>query len=226
MLLCNLDVNDLLPPAAVSPAPVGALCLAGCDSLHQLSESLGHAVDAKDPQTANHSREVAHFSVLLAGQLGLPETTVNVIHIAGHLHDIGKIGIPDAILQKQGKLTEEEWLWVKKHPDIGAKILSPVRQFSVAGGVSDLVRHHHERFDGCGYPCGLKGEEIPLGARIIAVADSLSALMQNRPYRQGAAFEEALAEIQRCSGSQFDPQVVKALVLSRTELMAIRISTL
>jgi HD-GYP domain-containing protein (c-di-GMP phosphodiesterase class II) len=179
--------------------------------LHQLAESLGNAVDARDSDTFNHSWEVAEFSRMIAESLGLPEKQREAVHLAGHLHDIGKIGISDAILRKKGKLSSEEWTQMKRHPDIGDVILRPIKAFAARGGVADMVLFHHERFDGTGYPQGLKGYQIPLGARIIAAADTLSALLQNRPYRGGTSFEEALREIRSCAGTQFDPAIVGAL---------------
>ncbi len=184
---------------------------AGFALFHQLAESLGHAVDARDAYTSTHSDQVAEICRLLVMALGLPSRALNVIHLAGHLHDIGKIGIPDAILRKQGPLDEEESRLMRLHPEIGARILKPVQGFNEPGGVSEIVLHHHEKFDGSGYPNQLYGEAIPLGARIAAVADTYSALVQDRPYRPGRSHELALYEIYRHSGSQFDPQVVQAL---------------
>jgi len=181
------------------------------DQLHQFAESLGNAVDARDSDTFNHSWEVAELSRLIAEALGLAARQVEIIHLAGHLHDIGKIGIPDTVLKKPGALSSEEWTQMKRHPEIGAEIIRPIEAFASRGGVTEMVLYHHERYDGMGYPQGLKGIAIPLGARIIAVADTLSALLQNRPYRSGTTFEAALAEIRRCAGSQFDPRVVQAL---------------
>ena len=179
--------------------------------LHQFSESLGTAIDAKDPFTSLHSEEVAEISYAIALAMGLDSEKTNFIHIAGHLHDIGKIGVPDAVLKKPGALTQSEWKLIKRHPDTGADILRPVESL-LKNGVVDMVRHHHERFDGNGYPSGLKGCDIPLGARIIALADTLSAILQNRLYRSSRCFDQAVAEINRCSGSQFDPEVVKAFM--------------
>lgn len=193
-------------------------CSLGCPSLHQFAESLGKAVDARDPQLHNHSRDVAEVGRVLALGLGLSAEEAELVHIAGHLHDIGKIGIPDSVLKKQGPLSEEEWHWMKSHPEIGAEIVRPVPAFNVAGGIADIILDHHERFSGGGYPRGLVGEAIPLGARIVAVADTLSALLRNRPYRLGCSFDEALAEIRRCSGTQFDPMVVRTLEKRRKEV--------
>lgn len=194
-----------------------AVCVNDCLSLHQLSESLGNAVDARDCQTHNHSQHVAVVGHLLALSLGFTARQADVIHIAGHLHDIGKIGVPDAILKKQSPLSEEEWHLIRKHPEAGATIVRPVKAFTSLG-ISEMILHHHERFDGSGYPTGLSGNAIPLGARIIAVADTLSALIQDRPYREGCSFETAVEEIVRHAGSQFDPAVVKVFAANQHKI--------
>jgi len=178
--------------------------------LHEMAESLGRAIDARDPRTALHSEQVADISLILAQGMGLSGQECLTIHIAGHLHDIGKIGIPDAILLKQASLTASERLLMQQHPEIGAQIVAPVGLCATPGGIADIICHHHERYDGGGYPQGLAGDRIPLGSRIIAVADTYSALIQNRPYRPGTACEKALAEIRRCAGTQFDPVIVNA----------------
>ncbi len=177
--------------------------------LHQFAESLGNAIDAKDAHTSAHSDEVAQISHTLALTMGLSPQEADIIHVAGHLHDIGKIGVPDAVLSKQGPLDHKEWLAIRKHPEAGAAILRPVSSLQRLG-IVDMVLYHHERYDGKGYPAGLKGAQIPLGARIIALADSLSAMLQNRPYRCARSFESAVREIRHCSGTQFDPRVVDA----------------
>jgi HD-GYP domain-containing protein (c-di-GMP phosphodiesterase class II) len=175
--------------------------------VHQLAASLGKAIDAKDPHTMAHSEEVAEVSRFLAAAMGLPQQMVTCVHVAGHLHDIGKIGVPDAVLGKPGSLDAQEWECMKAHPAIGAEILLPLVCIAQTGIVA-MVQAHHERYDGCGYPLGLCGRAIPLGARIISVADSLSAMLQTRPYRPAMTFDAARQEIARCSGSQFDPDVV------------------
>lgn len=185
--------------------------------IHQLAGSLGKAIDAKDPYTLAHSEEVAIMAQALALRLGLDRQLADRVHVAGHLHDIGKIGVPDHILAKPGKLTAEEWERMKAHPAIGAAILEPLPSL-VETGVVAMVRAHHERFDGRGYPQGLVGNAIPLGARIIAVADSLSAMLQTRPYRPARRFDEAIREIGRCAGSQFDPVVAAVCADSRHSL--------
>ncbi|MFH1135292.1 MAG: HD domain-containing phosphohydrolase [Pseudomonadota bacterium] len=182
--------------------------------VHEMSESLGRAIDAKDPYTKNHSEEVAVAAQAVALAMGFSPQQADVIHIAGHLHDIGKIGVPDRVLAKTGPLTEEEWGLIKKHPGVGAAILAPVDAMARMR-VPELVLCHHERFDGNGYPGRLSGRDIPLGSRIIGLADSLSAMLRRRPYRDEIGFEEACREIERCSGSQFDPEVVEAFLTIR-----------
>ena len=186
-------------------------------AIHQFSESLGLAIDAKDPYTESHSLEVAIISHTLALGLGLDHQLADIIHIAGHLHDIGKIGVPDVILLKKGPLNRDEWQQIRRHPEIGAAILKPVRDIVVTG-IYSMVLHHHESFDGSGYPAGLRGTNIPLGARIITVADSLSAMLSHRPYRPPKKFNESIKEIMGCSGTQFDPNVVEALVAQKNNI--------
>ena len=179
-------------------------------TVHQFAESLCHIIDAKDHCTHRHSEEVAVMAQTIGLQMGLSARHADILHVAGHLHDIGKVGIQDSILKKRGPLTPSEFNIIKKHPVIGAEIMAPVTHFSGKNGIVRMIRHHHERFDGAGYPDGLSGREIPLGARIIAVADSLSAMLQERPYRSAMSYREALDEIKACTGTQFDPVVVEA----------------
>jgi HD-GYP domain-containing protein (c-di-GMP phosphodiesterase class II) len=193
-----------LPGTLESPARAAVTVL-----LHQLAASLGKAIDAKDPHTLAHSEEVAVVSQALALAMGLDSRLADNIHVAGHLHDIGKLGVPDAVLGKPDALDPWEWECMKAHPSRGADILAPLTCLTETG-ITAMVRAHHERYDGRGYPLGLTGRSIPLGARIIAVADSLSAMVQSRPYRPARTFEAAIAEIVRCRGSQFDPAVVDA----------------
>ncbi|WP_230198957.1 HD-GYP domain-containing protein [Geotalea daltonii] len=189
--------------------PTASIHGCGLTFLHQMAESLGRAIDARDPNTALHSEHVAELSLLIARNLGLDDHECNLIHIAGHLHDIGKIGVTDAVLKKEGPLSTEEQLEMRCHPVIGAQIVAPVGLCATTGGIADIIRCHHERYDGGGYPAGLRGAAIPIGARIVAVADTYSAIIQNRPYRPGTTPELAMAEIERCSGLQFDPDVVE-----------------
>ncbi len=179
-------------------------------TVHQFAESLSYIIDAKDHCTHSHSEEVAVMAQTIGQQMGLSAKQADILHVAGHLHDIGKVGIQDAILKKRGPLTKSEFAIIKRHPEIGAQIMGPVTPFSGKNGIVKMILHHHERYDGKGYPHGLKGKEIPLGARIIAVADSLSAMLQERPYRKAMTYKEAMDEIVDCTDTQFDPQVVNA----------------
>ena len=169
--------------------------------------TLAEALDIRDARTAQHSATVGRYAEAMARQLGLEPARVERIRLAGVLHDIGKIGIADAVLHKPGPLEHEEWAEIRKHPEIGARLLS-------MPGLEDLrgwVLAHHERIDGRGYPHGLRGQQIPLEARIIAVADALEAMTADRPYSRGVPVEAALAELRRNAGTQFDAAVVAAL---------------
>lgn len=166
---------------------------------------LALALDARDHYTHGHSQQVTEYSIAIAREMGLTRVEVEIIHDAGILHDIGKIGIPDAILLKPGRLTENEYNQIKKHPEIGRNILQPVDCLS---DKIPLIYHHHERFDGRGYPEGLQGEEIPLGARILSVADAYQAMTSDRPYRNALTVETAVEELEVNKGKQFDPNVV------------------
>ena len=172
-------------------------------------KTLAAAVEARDSYTRGHIDRVARYALGIAREMGLPPETVSRVEMAAILHDIGKIGIPDAILRKEGSLTPEEFEVMQAHSLKGMEIISTSEFFS---SVMNAILHHHEFYDGTGYPGGLTGEEIPLVARIIAVADSFDAMTTERPYRKGLSWETALAEIVRWKGSQFDPQVVDAFV--------------
>lgn len=174
-----------------------------------LLHSLTSAVDAKDAYTCGHSERVALLSRHLAQQIGLPDAEVDQIYMAGLLHDVGKIGVPESVLQKTGKLTNEEFEQMKKHPQIGARILSDVKQIRA---IIPGVLHHHERYDGKGYPGGLSGANIPLMGRIICLADCFDAMTSNRTYRKALPLEVAVTEIRRCAGTQFDPALAEAFL--------------
>ncbi|MDI3339974.1 MAG: diguanylate cyclase [Sphaerobacter sp.] len=171
--------------------------------------TLAATVDAKDSYTHGHSERVARYARAIAVELGLPQLEVETIELAGLLHDIGKIGVPDVVLQKPGRLDPEERALIMEHAALGAKILAD--NLSLMPLVP-LVRHHHEWYDGSGYPDGLSGDEIPLGAAIIAVADTYDTMTTDRPYRKAPGREQARAEILRCSGTQFNPRVVAAFL--------------
>jgi putative nucleotidyltransferase with HDIG domain len=169
-------------------------------------EALVTALDAREHETRAHSKRVGEYAVCLARQMGIHGEELETIRRGAMLHDIGKIGISDRILLKPSSLTESEWREMRKHPQIGYWILSGVRSLRHA---AQIVLCHHERFDGGGYPAGLRGDAIALGARIFSAADSLDAMTSDRPYHRGVSWEEARREIAANAGGQFDPQVVR-----------------
>jgi putative nucleotidyltransferase with HDIG domain len=171
-------------------------------------KALATAVDAKDAYTKGHSLRVSKYSKMLAYELGFSGDKLELIEIAGLLHDIGKIGIRDTILNKGSELSLEEFEEMKKHPEIGAKIVGNIKELSP---IVPAILYHHERVDGSGYPSGLKGEEIPIEARIIAVADAYDAMTTDRPYKKAIAYSVAIKEIERYKGIYFCPKVIKAL---------------
>ncbi len=171
-------------------------------------EALVTALDARDTETEGHSIRVTEYTMELARLLNITDHEfLDALDKAALLHDIGKIGIPDAILRKPGKLTPQEWEIMKKHPIIGYEIIKKIKFLEKS---APIVLHHHERWDGKGYPDGLKGEEIPLGSRIFAVADTIDAMTSDRPYRKALTFEIVSEELKKFKGIQFDPQVVDA----------------
>lgn len=172
-------------------------------------EVLATAIDAKDPYTQGHSRRVTLYSVAIAEELNMTRKEIENVRYAGLLHDVGKIGIKDSIIRKPGRLTDEEYAIIKKHPAIGAKILRPVD--FLADKIPGVL-HHHEYYDGRGYPDHLTGENIPLDGRIICVADAFDAMTTNRPYRKGLTVKTAIGELQKFSGKQFDPVCVEAFL--------------
>src|ERR1700722_13219982 len=172
-------------------------------------------LDLKDLNTGVHSTRLAEWALHVAGEFGLDRDCLGDIEVAALLHDIGKIGIADAILNKPAKLTAEEYELMKKHPEFGWAVL---RQGAGMKNASLIILHHHESYDGKGYPAGLKANEIPIGSRIVAVIDSFDAMVSNRPYRKGMPFEEAERRLIEASGTQFDPEVVRHfLPLARAE---------
>ena len=175
------------------------------------------ALDAKDPYTHGHSMRVTMYSMILAKKLNLDDTMLEEIETAGLLHDIGKIGIPQSILCKPGKLTNEEFEVMKSHPEQGEKMLKDIKKLTL---ISNWLRTHHEKWDGTGYPNGLKGEEIPLSGRIIALADTYDAMTSDRPYRKALSHETAIDEIKRCAGTQFDPVLAQLFIDNQEEIRA------
>jgi HD-GYP domain-containing protein (c-di-GMP phosphodiesterase class II) len=176
-------------------------------------------LDLKDLNTGVHSTRLAEWALHVGGELGLDERALADLEVAALLHDIGKIGIPDAILQKPARLTEAEYDLMKKHPEYGWAVLRNVPGME---RTSLLILHHHESYDGKGYPGGLKGEEIPIGSRIVSVIDALDAMVSSRPYREGLPFEEAERRLVQASGTQFDADVVHSfLPLARAEMSSV-----
>jgi putative nucleotidyltransferase with HDIG domain len=173
---------------------------------------LAAAVEARDPYTHGHTQRVEEYAVIMAKALGCDETEVSAIRRASVLHDIGKIGIEDVILRKQARLEPDEEIRMQKHPVIGVDMLKGI---DFLDPVLPLVRHHHERWDGNGYPDQLRADEIPLGARILAVADALDAMTSDRPYRAARTFEYAKTEILKGSATHFDPEVVTSFIKSQ-----------
>ncbi len=176
---------------------------------HSTLYALVAALDAREHETGDHSQRVARYTLALADRIGVPRDQRNDVFRGALLHDIGKIGVPDAILLKPGPLDPAEWEEMRKHPQTGFNILKSIGFLRVP---AEIVLSHQERYDGSGYPRGLRGEAIPVGARIFAVADALDAMVSDRPYRRSLGFPRALDEIVRQSGTQFDPSVVEALV--------------
>src|SRR5919197_487912 len=172
------------------------------------------AIDARDPYTARHSEKVAAYAVQLVQALGLPATAVERIRLAGLMHDVGKVSLERSVLHKPGRLSDEEWEQVRAHPGMSAHIIGGVQRFAefLPG-----ARHHHERFDGQGYPDKLKGEEIPLDARVLAVADAYDAMTSDRSYRAALSHEEAMRRLEEGSGTQFDPVCVRAFATLRPD---------
>jgi diguanylate cyclase (GGDEF)-like protein len=193
-------------PSKEAPSNVVSLPHSGRGAIVR---SLAAAVDIRDGYTHEHSRLVSELSAAVAMRIGLDPTEVSRIKVGAMLHDVGKIGVPDAILAKGGGLSPEEWTSIQKHPLLGKQIMEQAPELT---DVVPLVLHHQERWDGKGYPQRLHGDQIPLGARIIAAADAYHAIRSDRPYRSGRTHREATHELRRCAGGQFDPQVVEVLL--------------
>lgn len=167
------------------------------------------ALEEKDTYTIGHSRRVTAYSIIIAQELGLSSSDIEQIKLAGLLHDIGKIGVPESILNKPGKLTDYEFDVIKKHPERGANIIKNIKQL---GEIVSWVKHHHERYDGRGYPDKLAGDAIPFGSAILAVADTYDAMTSDRAYRKGLSHQIAIEEIEKCSGAQFHPDCASAFL--------------
>lgn len=177
----------------------------------QTVASLARTIEAKDPYTGGHTERVSDYALMLARELGFSSDELRAVETGGVIHDIGKIGVPDHVLLKPGRLNEPEWREMRRHPEISSYILGELEIPEIA---KDMARSHHERFDGNGYPDGLVGEAIPLAARVLSVADTIDAMTSDRPYRDALTFEAALEELGRNAGSQFCPRVIAALFAS------------
>lgn len=182
-------------------------------------KSIAQALDAKDPYTHGHSMRVTLYSLALARPLNLSDELLEEIEITGLLHDIGKIAIPEKILLKPGKLTDEEFEIIKTHPELGEKLVEGIEKLRV---ISNWLKSHHEKYNGSGYPEGLKGEEIPLSSRIIAIADTYDAMTSSRSYRSALSHQQAISEVQRCAGTQFDPKLAEIFVNISDEIEEIK----
>lgn len=182
-------------------------------------KSIAYALDAKDKYTHGHSMRVTLYSLALAKTLNLSDDLLEEIETAGLLHDIGKIAIPDKILLKPGKLTDEEYEVIKTHPELGEKLVLSIEKLKL---ISNWLKSHHERYDGKGYPDGLVGEQIPISSRIIALADTYDAMTSNRAYRAALSHEIAIEEIKHCAGSQFDPVLAELFINISAEISRIK----
>lgn len=178
-------------------------------------KSLAEALDAKDPYTNGHSRRMTEIVVILAREMNFPNRDIERIRLAGLVHDIGKIGVSEEILHKPGKLSDEEFITIRDHPAAGERILRPIISDE---DVLAMVRYHHERYAGGGYPEGVTGEEIPLGARLLAVADAYDAMTSNRPYRDALSDERARSQLMANRGSQFDPEIVDLFIKAEEKM--------
>ncbi len=202
--LTSTQTDNGQSPAALAPGPQ-ALPQAVLDTV----TSLAFAIDAKDHYTQGHSQKVAAYAALIAEALGMDDAEVEEIRLGAVLHDIGKVGIPENILNKNGALNPEEWETMKSHVRFGAKILDPLTPLA---RIREMVLHHHEFFDGSGYPKALAGDNIPLGARIIAIADAYDTITSDRTYKKARSATDALAELERCANAQFDGVIVELFV--------------
>jgi len=207
--------SDSLPATEANEARLADGPSALPQSILETVTSLAYAIDAKDQYTQGHSQKVSAYAALLAEAIGLSEAEVEEIRLGAVLHDVGKVGIPEQILNKSGPLNPEEWETMKTHVTFGGRLLEPLRPLA---RIRQMVLHHHEFFDGSGYPEALTGKNIPLGARIVTIADSYDTITSDRSYKKGRTADQALGELERCAGTQFDPELVEAFVRAMRQL--------
>jgi putative nucleotidyltransferase with HDIG domain len=203
----DLDMLEALSNQAAVAIENAKLYTSLKDLFRNTVRSLAEAIETKDVYTRGHSERVTAYSELIAKELGFSESEMEDLNLAGLLHDIGKIGVDESILRKPSRLTDAEFEEIKKHPEYSANIIEAIPQLK---GIITVVKHHHERYDGNGYPDGLKGGNIPYNSRIISIADTFDAMSSKRPYRNPLPVKMCLEEIQKCSGTQFDPDIVPA----------------
>jgi putative two-component system response regulator len=183
--------------------------LVGMEAAHAVVTALANAVEAKDAATEHHCQRLAHLATRLGMRLGLSPAEIHAVAYGALLHDVGKIGVPEAILTKTGPLDDDEWEIMRRHPEIGERICAPLAAYAVFG---PIIRHHHERWDGGGYPDGLRGEGIPIGARVVALVDAFDAMTHARVYRAARSVADAMGEISRMAEKQFDPGLATMFV--------------
>jgi putative two-component system response regulator len=183
--------------------------LIGMDAAHSVVMALANAVEAKDAPTEQHCQRLAHLATRVSVRIGLPSVELDAIAYGALLHDVGKIGVPEAILTKPGPLDDEEWAIMRRHPEMGERICAPLAALAVFG---PIIRHHHERWDGGGYPDGLRHTAIPIGARVVALVDAFDAMTHDRVYRSARSVADAMGEISRLAGRQFDPDIAPLLI--------------
>lgn len=205
----EIELKEKEPDVASLKDKIVKLTTRGNQSVAEAIFAFAKTIELKDRYTGAHVDDTMRYAVMIAEKLGLPEHEIELVKYAAALHDLGKVGIPEAILHKAGKLTEEELNTIKMHPQIGADIIRPIHFLH---DIIPAMLHHHEHWDGSGYPTGLKKESIPLGARIVAIADAYQAMVSDRPYRKAFGEEKAIEELKKNSGTQFDPRIVKIFI--------------
>ncbi len=221
LVLANLRHQEELELAVEEKTRMLRLALSEVQGTFNATvEAMVGSIEARDCETQHHCRRAREYALLLAQRMGLKGRELRDVGWGSLLHDVGKIGVPDHILLKPGPLTPEEWVEMRKHPIIGYRLLAPIRFLQ---GAAQVVLHHHERWDGSGYPYGKAGEDIPLGARIFMVADAVESITSRRPYKRALPFATAEEEILRCAGTHFDPRVVEVFrEIPREDWIAVR----